>query len=87
MGCGIYRILEKLTQQFEVYDNDLKGKYYLELGQIQLHQNKLQKANVNFYQALLLYEKINHKTEVAYTLTKLGFISALFRSDIPPEVF
>ncbi|CAD8077736.1 unnamed protein product [Paramecium primaurelia] len=66
-----------ILQNFDIADLHIKGQLLLSLGNLYRIQLKFQEAADSFYQALILYERLNWKVQQADCLLQLGIVYAL----------
>ncbi|CAK56706.1 unnamed protein product (macronuclear) [Paramecium tetraurelia] len=66
-----------ILQNFDIADLHIKGQLMLSLGNLYRILLKFQEAAKNFYQALILYERLNWKVQQADCLLQLGIVYAL----------
>ncbi|CAD8180335.1 unnamed protein product [Paramecium octaurelia] len=66
-----------ILQNFDIADLHIKGQLMLSLGNLYRILLKFQEAADKFYQALILYERLNWKVQQADCLLQLGIVYAL----------
>ncbi|CAK93522.1 unnamed protein product (macronuclear) [Paramecium tetraurelia] len=71
------KCLDKCLNQFEINDFDLKCKIYIAKAQCNLSNNQYLQCLDNYTKALIQYEQVNWKLEVAKLLIKISFVYAL----------
>lgn len=78
--CGKFneaiKLLEKCLKQFEINDLDIFAKIYLEMGLNAFHMHNLIKALKYFKDALIIYESVNWKLDIARVLNRLSMVLA-----------
>lgn len=68
-------------KDFEINDSDILAKIHLEIGLCSVHSFKLIKAINHFKTALVIYEGLNWKLDIARCLNKLAFVHSLISTD------
>ncbi|CAD8090482.1 unnamed protein product [Paramecium primaurelia] len=71
------KCLDKCLNQFEINDFDLKCKIYITKAQCNLLNNQYLQCLDNYNKALIQYEQVNWRLEVAKLLGKISFVYAL----------
>ncbi|CAD8104333.1 unnamed protein product [Paramecium sonneborni] len=71
------RCLDKCLSQFEINDFDLLCQIYISKAQYCLLNNQYLQSLDNYTKALIQYEQVNWKLEIAKLLVKISFVYAL----------
>ncbi|CAD8070806.1 unnamed protein product [Paramecium sonneborni] len=70
------RSLKQIKRMFKISDPNLIGKLKIELGKLQFLNQSYHLAQKSFYQALLHYEQLQWKQEIAYILLWMAKINS-----------
>ncbi|CAD8109383.1 unnamed protein product [Paramecium sonneborni] len=78
VGCykNAIQQLRAIQKQFKILEPNLVGKILIELGKLHFLNQSFQKAQSTFHAALLHYEKLQWKSEIAYILILMAKLHA-----------